>query len=278
MSSLYDSLKFPTRKDFKNLLGKRLGRLFVLAYAGKKGSKNYWKCVCDCGDMTFPCHCDLQSGSTRSCGCLAAEVKRKCKVSHGETKGRTNPFEYRVWINMRSRCRAKSGQSYRNYTKRGITVCERWNKYENFLEDMGRSPSPDHSIDRIDNNLGYFPENCRWATLEEQANNKRNTIFLSLNGVRKCVSDWARDLELSPGLIKGRLLSGWSDKDALTTPVRRAKLFEHKGEKRKISEWSTITGVSEAVLNYRVKRKGWSLEKAINTPVIKTRPRKDLPE
>lgn len=142
------------------------------------------------------------------------------KTTHGEGgKGHYTP-EYRSWRKMRSRCSPNNDPVHvKNYLLRGITVCKRWDSYENFLLDMGRKPSPEHTIERIDNDKGYFPANCRWATLKEQAFNKRSNRVLDVDGVKKTTTEWAHIMGLRPNTIATRLWSGWSVADAVKTPA-----------------------------------------------------------
>src|SRR5208282_2915429 len=149
------------------LSGQRFGRLLVLELGKERGrtGASYWLCQCDCGKETFVRGSDLKSGVTKSCGCLKKEAWRHT-VRHGLYKSLT----YSTWRSMRSRCSNPNDPSYKYYGARGIAVCERWNRFEDFLEDMGDRPlGPTFfSLDRIDNNGNYEPGNCRWATHLQQ--------------------------------------------------------------------------------------------------------------
>ena len=153
----------PTNKN----PGERHGRL-ILIETETNNERRGWKCKCDCGNYTFVRFDSLKS--TNSCGCLRIE-KGKEKKTHGMT----STTAYSVWQGMKKRCLNKNNPNYHNYGGRGISVSERWIKFENFLEDMGHPPKG-MQLDRIDNNLGYSKENCRWATPKENSNNKRNTL------------------------------------------------------------------------------------------------------
>jgi hypothetical protein len=140
---------------------------------------------------------------------------------HGyKTAGRYAP-EYAIWNNLIARCTNPNNSRYARYGGRGIVVCERWAAdFVNFLADMGRRPSPAHSIDRIDNDCGYGPDNCRWATRKEQCRNRSSSRFLEFRGEAKTSAEWAEDLGIGQSTLHFRLKQGWSVERALTQPVR----------------------------------------------------------
>jgi hypothetical protein len=149
-----------------DLIGQRFCRL-VVKHRGKD-EKNLvvWECLCDCGNTVYAHTGSLTSGKTKSCGCLRKDRTTKHHMS--------SSCEYRVWASMKDRCSNSKNKRYKDYGGRGIDVCQRWkDSFTNFLEDMGARPSPQHSIDRIDNNMGYIPDNCKWSTRSEQQRNKR---------------------------------------------------------------------------------------------------------
>lgn len=175
------------------------------------------ECVCDCGTVKQVGLHHLRSGDTLSCGCLKVEKTKKANTTHGATVGRTKgecvQSEYVVWAGIRARC--KPG-GHKDYSERGILMCDSWwEDYANFYADMGTRPSPDHSIDRIDNDKGYCKDNCRWATAREQSNNRRSNIKLTFYGMQKTLEDWSRITGVPSASIRQRLKRGWPPKYAV---------------------------------------------------------------
>ncbi len=184
------------------------------------GRQRRWIVRCECGRETLVRGERLRSGATRSCGCKKGEFVSQVHKTHGEAHhGKATP-EYRAWGAMKSRCYYEKDVGYPDYGGRGIVVCERWlNSFEAFLADMGRRPSPEHSLERKDVNGNYEPGNCVWATLVEQGRNRRVNHVLSFRGQEKCIAAWAEELGLKPVTIANRLRRGWTVERALTEPL-----------------------------------------------------------
>lgn len=187
------------------------GRLTVLRREGKNAH-----CICECGVERVVLFSSLRRGNTRSCGCLARE-RRVAMGRANKTHGMKKTPTYKSWDGMRYRCLSPHSVSYPYYGARGIKVCERWNKFENFLADMGERPAG-MTLERIDTNGDYEPSNCRWATPVEQTRNRRITAYIEIDGERRILGEVCAERGVSAQLVHGRLRSGWPVDDRLFCP------------------------------------------------------------
>ena len=207
-------------KNVVRMEGLRFGALTVLRRAPRTCRSADWICRCDCGVECVKRGYRLRQGKVKTCG------QDDCSwwnfLPPGNTKA--HPDEYRSWRGMHDRCYGHDEKDVRNYQSRGITVCERWKSFENFLADMGPRPSPKHSIDRYpDNNGNYEPRNCRWATAQEQMRNIRNSLYVVHGGVRILFMDLVDQLGVDRSVVYGRLKNGWSLEEALAIPPNKHK-------------------------------------------------------
>lgn len=177
---------------FIDLVGKTFNRLTVLEREFRNPARTHWKCQCSCGNITVVESGRLRTGGTKSCGCLSVEISSingKKNFKHGMT----GSAEYKIWWGMKDRCYNSEHPLFKNYGGRRILVWDAWMiSFENFYKDMGPRPSPKHSLDRIDNDGPYAPGNCRWATPEEQANNRRDNDVHFFRGEFRTLSQIAK--------------------------------------------------------------------------------------
>lgn len=203
----------------KDLTGMICGRLTVVRQSGADAKKRArWECLCSCGNTVTVQSTCLVSGFTRSCGCLKRENSRAQLTTHGKSKG--NPT-YSTWMRMRQRCKNPKSTQYKWYGGRGITICERWELFENFLLDMGDRPKG-KTIDRIDHNGNYEPENCKWSTHAEQGNNTSRNHYLTYGGKTQTIADWSRETGIKSATLVRRInVSKWTTESALTIPTKK---------------------------------------------------------
>lgn len=176
--------------------------------------------LCECGVTKVLVVSNVGPTKTRSCGCFRKARNTERFTKHGHKKNDSERTKtYTAWTQMLSRCNDKDRKNYVNYGGRGITVCERWHTFANFLEDMGESPVG-LSLDRKDNSRGYCKENCRWATRVEQNNNKRDNVLITHNGITKTQTQWAEEIGVSRETMHWRRKKGWPV-EKLLTPRRR---------------------------------------------------------
>jgi hypothetical protein len=204
------------------LAGQRFVRLMAIEPVGSRGSTGVlWRCVCDCGNEAVVPAGTLRKGIVKSCGCLLRELAAKRCIAMNTSHGLSKIPEYAVWAAMLRRCRRPQEDSYARYGARGISVCNRWLDFANFIADMGRRPGYGWSLERINNDGNYEPGNVRWATAKEQARNRRTSSFLTFNGRTATIAEWCEITGLTQQQVSGRLSrQGWSVERTLTEPLR----------------------------------------------------------
>ena len=192
-----------------DLSGMKFGRLTVLCENGRKRGEICWKCQCDCGNIINVSSYSLRIGETKSCGCYQKERTSKANTIHGDAETSL----WRRWVHMIDRCERSSCKDYKNYGGRGIKVCPEWKEsYTAFKEwSLENGYEEKLTIDRIDVDGDYSPDNCRWVTIQEQQRNRRDTIKLTFSGVEKTASEWARIACVSPAKIYYRKRMKWTD-------------------------------------------------------------------
>jgi len=195
-----------------DMAGKRFGKLVVIERAGaNKFGHPVWKCICDCGNKRIVKGSDLRAGQYQSCGCS--------RVKHGMARrGKEHPL-FELWRGMIKRCMNPKATGYQRYGGRGIMVCKRWMDIRNFIADMSPRPSLKHTLDRIDNNKGYSPNNCRWATIAKQNRNQRRNRMLTFQGQTMCVSEWGRLLGIPKNTLLNRLKKNWPIEKVLSKRI-----------------------------------------------------------
>lgn len=194
------------------------GRLTTIEISFFKNGVAYWLCKCICDNEKVIRIHDLMSGKTKSCGCFRREktiLKNIKNKTHGLTRkdGKRTKI-YDIWLGMKQRCNNPNNKAYKNYGGRGIKVCKRWMKFENFYKDVG-NPPPGKSLDRINNNKGYFPNNWRWATLLQQHGNTRNNHILEYNNKKQCVSALAKEYDIPRSTLLYRINNGLTVEEAI---------------------------------------------------------------
>lgn len=232
MTYTKDNIEFlplPTSPQFKDLTGLLFNRLTaqgIVEYRLNSRGKRIavWLCRCVCGNEVRVTRSNLVSGGVQSCGCLRDDRLRAVLTTHGFSN---HPL-YTIWDGIRRRCNDPGDRAYKNYGARGIQMCERWRDIQNFIDDMGERPSLKHTVERVDNEGHYSPDNCIWATRKEQNRNKRDTILVTYDGRTQCLTDWAAEIRSNTPTLRYRLRVGWSIKQALTTVPHHTERFKNK--------------------------------------------------
>jgi hypothetical protein len=245
-----------------DLTNRKYGRLTVAACLNgvkSNGGGRTWICHCECGNTVQASTGSLNSGNTRSCGCLRTDMFT--------THGMAGTPEYVAWSDMKHRCFNPSNPEYRHYGGRGISVCQRWrDSFQNFFNDMGLRPSETHSLDRYPNNDGdYEPGNCRWASKSEQSSNTRRNVYHNYGGEIATIAELATKHGINEPVLRNRLFRGMPIDDAVNVPVipRTERIYTHNGTTLCLKDWATKEGINYHTLYNRIFTYGWSFEKAI---------------
>lgn len=206
-----------------NISDQRFGRLVAVESVGSNLTNGrQWLCACDCGASCVVPAGRLRAGKTRSCGCLNDETRGKQCVARNTKHGMREHELYHIWWAMICRCENPLTDGYHRYGGRGISVCDRWrHDFALFVQDMGARPSSKYSIDRIDSNGNYCPENCRWSTMKEQQRNRSTNRLVTYHGETKILIEWSEQLGMSYNVIRDRLHRGWTPDRAFETPVMK---------------------------------------------------------
>lgn len=216
-------------------------------------------CRCDCGTEKVISKYQLANGHTRSCGCLRRDLVTAKNKTHGMCGTRT----YRIWKSMLARCYQPSMSRFEHYGGRGIKVCARWHVFENFYADMGKVPGG-MSIDRIDVNGNYDPQNCRWATAKQQARNTTANKRYTYQGKSLCVAEWSDRLGICRDTLLNRIKNGFTPQEAIAAGSARLKrtAITYNGRTRSVKDWASDIGVHPSTITDRL-RKGWSIDRAL---------------
>lgn len=256
------------RVKTESMVGKEYGFLTVLKIDHwkqiKTGKRAYVRCKCRCGNEIVVCAYALTQGGTKSCGCYSKTRTSALFKTHGLSNTRI----YRIFHDMHRRCEDESRDSYSIYGARGITVCPEWSGKDGFIRfyewSMENGYEDRLSIDRIDSNGNYSPDNCRWADDITQANNTRCNKHITCAGETHTIAEWGRITGIKSSNISERLHYGWSIEEALGYMehklVRRDEvLYTINGETHSVAEWCRIRGISKNTVRYR-RDKGWMPE------------------
>lgn len=257
---------------FIDLTGQRFGRLTVVKRVddcvrsnGKK--RVQWLCKCSCkeGNEVIVCGDHLKNGHTKSCGCYQKEMAKLHSTTHGFSNSRLES----IFFGMKNRCYNKNSPRYKDYGMKGIRICNRWlsNREEFFLWALDNGYNDTLSIDRVDNDGDYCPENCRWVTSKTQANNTSRNRYVTYNGKTMTISQWSDEVNIPYRVLLYRITAGWDMEDAFRLKENRKLHFiEYRGERKTMAEWSRAFGIPYSRLKQRINKYHWEIERALNTP------------
>lgn len=267
-----------------DLTGQRFGRWTVIGISHKSQHGIYWKCKCDCGKIGYVTSNSLTRGNSKSCGCYHKEKAKESATKHGKSTSRL----FKVWCAMIERTTNPKNKSYSNYGGRGIEVCDKWRDDFQAFYDWAMNNGYDENaskgdctIDRIDVNGNYCPENCRWVGMDVQAKNKRK-LQIEYNGEKHSVEEWADITGLKISTIYKRINCGWEIKDVLSVKTgmkreEKCRKLVYKGEEKTLREWEDLKGIPKRLILERI-RNGSTVEEALDTPIGANRIKKIIIE
>lgn len=260
----------------EDLSGEKFGRLTVISFAeiikSGNGRRYMWNCQCDCGKICVIDASSLKSGNTQSCGCLARETKGKASIKHGKRK---TPL-YNVWTLMKQRCHNETNKSYRLYGKRGIQVCDEWkDDFDKFYAwCMENGYKKGMQIDRIDTDGNYCPENCRFVTLKENENNRRDNVMIDYQGEKYTLAQFSEKFNMKYDRLRylyircGLSIEEIIENDYINKPYKRNSkvLYEYKDGLYTLDELAELYEVDIVTLKSRVRGLKWDVARAIEEP------------
>lgn len=237
--------------SYKDITGQKFGRLTAVRIHLEPGARTKWLCRCECGKEKVIPLGSLTSGRGKSCGCLRRENTSKTFRKHGLMD---EPL-YSTWISMRSRCRNKKNPSYKRYGSRGIDVCPEWDDFRSFYKwAMTNGYKAGLSIDRIDNDGNYEPNNCRWADKETQANNTSKNVFLEIEGITRTISEHAKHYGMDYSHLYYRYESGFREEQLIAPSMKQPIMINIDGVEKNLKEWSRVYGLSYNTVQHRYKK------------------------
>ena len=244
-----------------DLSGQKFGKLTAIKIAHKAKSQVYWQCKCECGNVKITITSNLRNGTVVCCGCIKASLRKKPVIFTENHRGAFNS-----WNNIRQRCYVPTNQAFDRYGGRGIVMAPEWrDSFEQFFNDLGPRPQGT-SIERIDNNKGYFPGNCRWATYREQARNKRNTRIVYIENEGMTRGEASERFSIGSGTIAWRDSNGRKGAALIAPPQRQPQQITVNGESYSIKDLAIKTGIAHHTLATRINR-GWSVDRALTEAV-----------
>ena len=252
----------PPKIPCEKMTTMKFGKLTPVKCIGIVNGRTTWECLCDCGNTVNVIQKHLSSGNTKSCGCIQRDSVSVARRTHGKSKSRL----YILYRGIKERCKNPKSKIYKWYGAKGIGICKEWDedflKFEKWMLDNGYDeslPRGEQTIDRIDTNGDYCPDNCRLITISKQQRNKENNVFYEFNGEKHLLSEWSEILGIDYLILKSRVGDyGWTIKEALENPKFSKvkidkKTISFNGETKTIKEWSEKLGIKENTIRGRMR-------------------------